>query len=214
MHDENTKYKLAEDKKGFSLVELVVTVSIMVALASIATGSFLAYYHARSSKVAKTIDTTISQSKIDALSGRENVMIIRHQVDYDKTEDGLTSASEYYVELYSLENGNAIRYKKEQLGNSWVSISLENSPSKAVDETQSIAIKFNPRTGGVDFLDVVSATGSDGNSFIPPSNEDAVNNGVAYRGVGDPASTSKIYISSGQTYTIEVYAASGEHTIN
>ena len=161
--------KIKCNKKGYTLIEVLIVVFMLVALLSIAVGSYTAYYRARGSKVSKTIDTMIAQSKIDALSGRENIMVIRHQTDFDKSEDGL-DASKYYAELYAVEGNKAIRYKKEEIGNSWVSMNLDDNGD--ISENNMIVIKFHEKTGAITYLDDIAPGVSGGGTsdlFSSPS---------------------------------------------
>lgn len=207
--------KIKSNKKGYTLIEVLIVVFMLVALLSIAVGSYSAYYRARGSKVSKTIDTMIAQSKIDALSGRDNIMVIRHQTDFDKSEDGL-DASEYYAELYRVEGAKAIRYEKEDIGNSWVSLSLINNEaesaeniSKQVSDDNLIVIKFNGKTGAISYLALTD-------DFSPPSSDEEVNGGVDYDGFDEvPDGQSRIIrISTARPYDIEIWIASGEHIIS
>ncbi|MBR3621356.1 MAG: prepilin-type N-terminal cleavage/methylation domain-containing protein, partial [Clostridia bacterium] len=143
------KKAIKSNKKGYSLIEVLIVVFIMAALLAVSTGSFTAYFNARPTKVAKTLDVMIAQSKIDALSGRDNLMIIRSQTAYDKTEDGSLRAGDYYAELYRIEGDKAYRYKKESIGNSWVTINMDNDPTKEIkkDDNNLIAIIFNGKSG-------------------------------------------------------------------
>lgn len=207
--------KFKGNKKGYTLIEVLVVVFMMVALLSIAVGSYSAYYRARGSKVSKTIDTMIAQSKIDSLSGRENIMVIRQQTEYDKSEDGL-NAAEYYAELYRIEGSKAIRYKKEDIGNSWVTLSLINNEaedteniSKQVADDNLIVIRFNEKTGAITYLELTD-------DFSPPSSDEEVSGGVNYTGLDDAPDGLKriIRIITARPYEIEMWIASGEHIIS
>lgn len=202
--------KAKKNRKGYTLIEVLVVVFIILALTTVSLASFSAYYRARSSKVSKTIDTLIAQSKIDSLSGRENFMVIRHKTDYDSNEHGIAQDSEYYAELYKVDGDKAIRYKKEGVGNSWVTLSFNNATE--VSENSLIVLKFNMKTGAVDHISASEV----GELFSPPASEDEVRDGVGYdasKFTSIDDAKSEIYIISGQTHVIELYTASGEHQI-
>ncbi len=207
--------KIKCNKKGYTLIEVLIVVFMLVALLSIAVGSYTAYYRARGSKISKTIDTMIAQSKIDALSGRENIMVIRHKTDYDDSEDGM-SASKYYAELYSVEGTKAVRYKKEGIGNNWVSINLGDNDD--ISESRMIVLKFNVKTGAITYLNDISPSSSGEGSedyFAPPSSEDEATGGVVFKLEETPTAASEtIKIKSARPYAIQMWIASGEHIIS
>jgi prepilin-type N-terminal cleavage/methylation domain-containing protein len=185
---------IKNNKGGFSLIEIMVVVFIMVALTTVSIGSFTAYYRARSSKVSKTIDTMIAQSKIDALSGKENFLMLR-KADKD-----------FFVELYSVNGKHAACYKQEPAGNNWVTITYEADGSVTeISDTNFLIIKFNQRSGAVDYMSAVTS------SVFNPDNTEGENY-TEFEKVTIPKMV-KIQIESTQNYTIELYSASGEHQI-
>ncbi len=186
--------KIKNNKGGFSLIEIMVVVFIMVALTSISVGSFAAYNRARSSKISKTLDTLIAQSKIDALSGRENFLLLR-RVD-----------NEYLAELYSVNGKSAKNYKQESLGNRWVTITYDNTNTE-ISETNYLMIRFNQKTGAVEYISTVN------NSTFNPENTNVENYTEPTQAKSAIPTENTINIESNNNHPIVLYRDSGEHKI-
>lgn len=174
----------AKNKKGFTLMEVLVVVFMMVALTTLGGSGFVALSHARASKVANSFDVLMSQSKVNALSGRTNTLRVFFNEDEDR-DNGL-KARTYYG---TLTDSNGI-YETAELGNRLVNITYDN---KNVTENINIVIEFNQKTGAVEKCQMVN------------SDDDSV--------LVDTQNKSIFYVSSGSTYTIELFKITGEHRV-
>ncbi len=131
---------------GFTLIEMIVVTAMVVVIAGIAGAGISSAFGARSSRAAKTVDGMISQSKINALSGRRNCMVLSYSED-DKC---------FKCALYEIENGVIADkpYEEEDVGNAQLEIkageiSLKSSP---------LNLEFNMDTGAVKSLSAGSVT--------------------------------------------------------
>lgn len=132
------------NNRGFTLFELMIVVTIMAIVASISSASLVSIYHARAKKAADQIAAVLSQSKIDALSGRNNYMSLSYS-----DEDGC-----YLCRLFKCEDisdtADAELYDTEFVGNDRVSISIigdDGLTSKAISGTAELIVQFNNNNG-------------------------------------------------------------------
>ncbi len=126
------------NNKGFSLVELLVTIALMIALVSVVTGSIVTLYKARTKSASEKVGGIMSQCKINSLSGIANYM----ELSYDD------EANEYVCRLFK-NNGEI--YKTEQIGNSFVDI-VANGTS--IRDGQKLYISFACGNGAVEMFEV------------------------------------------------------------
>lgn len=180
--------KFADNKKGFTLIEVFVVVAMMVALTTLGGSGFVALSHARASKVANSLDVLMSQSKVNALSGRDNILT----VFYNETEDtdkGYKAKTYYGI----LEDTDGI-YEVAELGNRLVTINFKNTKgTKNVTAKDNIKIVFDQKTGAVNECRMI----------------DASNNSILV----DTDNKTEFYIQSGSTYMIELFKITGEHRV-
>lgn len=134
MNSEDNR-SLLGNSKGFTLVELVVTIAIMSIIVVIVGGSLSTAYKARSKSVSGRISSLISQCKINSLSGIESTL----EVSYD-------SAQKKYICTLT-KTGETAPYKTEEIGNSRVSVTVGNGNSKISES--SLKITFSKSTGAV-----------------------------------------------------------------
>lgn len=190
------KLNIRGNKKGVTLVELVIVIAILAVLGAIAGGSFASAWNARARKAIYVADSMLAQSKVDALSGRENFYVLW----YDATEET------YFCELYKGEfkssdtsiPAGAICTKSETLGNKHLRMTCASSLSPTVNnfENGKLVISFDSGTGKV-----------------------AVSKwlGISASSVDFPTATSggRITISarSVSEYNITLYALTGEHEV-
>lgn len=181
--------------KGISYVELVIVMGILAALLGISSISFSAAWRARASKAANSVDALLSQSKVYALSGDDNCL----QVSYHEKDSANGYAeSGYYAELlkidvsetgeFSLSTSSPI--KSELIGNGRLQVRFGDED---IEQNESIRIKFNPKTGAVDFAGVKPTV----DSSLPASALDK----------------SQLYFHFGNTYCINLWKLTGEHNI-
>lgn len=122
------------NNKGFSLIELIVIVAILAVAAGTTIASLRTMFQARSYKATKSIDGMISQSKINAMSGKKNTFILR----YDE-------AKECYI--CELKDVNDVVYESEEIGNNQLDVIVDGVDVKNV--APGLVISFNMDTGAV-----------------------------------------------------------------
>lgn len=151
MHKFKTKkLNIKNNKSGFTYVELVMVIGIIAVLGAVVGGSVASAWNSRASKAINVTDSMLAQSKVDALSGRDNFFVLR----YDDAEEI------YYCELYkgvlkttdtSLPAG-AILFKSEPIGNKRLKMTCKSSLSPSTTEQLrdgKLAISFDSSTGKV-----------------------------------------------------------------
>lgn len=131
------------NSKGFSLVELCVTLAVIATLITIISGSISVVFKARAKSAAEKIGSVISQCKINSLSGIDNEFTLK----YD------TAERQYVCTLARKDaSGNYTDvYKEELLGNARVNISVEN---KSVLDGAVLKIRFSNNDGSVEAIAV------------------------------------------------------------
>lgn len=134
------------NNKGFSMIELIVVVAILIVAVGVTATSLRTMYNARSLKAAKTIDGMISQSKINAMSGKKNTFVLRYSED-----DGC-----YFCELVDAA-GNA--YESEQVGNNSLEVTIDSANNV---KENNLEIRFNGDTGAIKTLKYGGADHSTG----------------------------------------------------
>lgn len=163
------KKGLLGNKKGMSLVELCVTIAIMATLIAVLIGSISVIFRARAKTAADKIGSTISQCKINSLSGIDNEFTL----SYD------TAERQYVCKLAKKGSSGSYSevYKEEYLGNSRVSIFVGE---KSVLDGAELKIRFSNNDGKVEIIEVTAegATESLGTNL---SNEITVSSARTYK---------------------------------
>ena len=187
---------MRNNTKGISYVELVIVMGILAALLGISSISFSSAWRARASRAANSVDALLSQSKVYALSGDDNCL----QVSYhEKDSANGYRESGYYAELLKIEENpsdgkerisSSVPIKSELIGNGRLQVRFGDED---IEQNESIRIKFNPKTGAVDFAGVKPTV----DSSLPTSALDE----------------SKLYFHFGNTYCINLWKLTGEHNI-
>ena len=181
------------NKKGFSYVELVIVMAMLLALVTVVSGGARAAWGARASRAANSFDTLMAQSKVNALSGQKNFIQIVYR---EKDAAAGYQTDGYYIELY--RNGETEPYKSENVANNRIHISFGE---EEIGEDKAIRIAFNSSTGAVECAETVAA-----NAELPASVDD----------LSDPSSVeneTKIYFTFGNTSCVTLYKLTGEHMV-
>lgn len=151
------------NNKGFSLIELVVVIAILAIAVGLSYNSFSTVFGARSKKAAETVTALMSQSKVNAMSGKKNVMRISFKKGKDpnsgETKEG------YFCELYYINSKGEVAdepYETQVVGNDSLRISVKDprdsnvvytliEPEEGSTATQvdKIEIEFSLDTGAV-----------------------------------------------------------------
>ena len=185
---------MRKNTKGISYVELIIIMGMLAALMSLFSVSFSSAWRARASKAANSVDAILSQSKVNALSGQNNIVLVSYR---EKDDDAGYKEAGYYAELYDQADTdaagdpiyNTVPYKSELIGNSRLNISLNDTQ---LEEGSYIKVEFDGKKGSVNYAGLVLSPDDD-----PDSTEDET----------------KISFSFGGTYIITIYKLTGEHGI-
>ncbi|MCQ2481743.1 MAG: type II secretion system GspH family protein [Clostridia bacterium] len=183
---------LKKNNKGFSMIELIVVVAILIVATGVTAGSFRTAYNARSLQAAKTIDGLISQSKVNAMSGRRNALCIK----YDDAKKC------YLCSLYYLDAANHITgepYEQREVGNSSLKIIVNNEELK--ENNFELRLIFNMDTGAVKTL--AYSTNFEGGSSQTNMLGAHTTNKIA-----------TIQLQSYSNHTITLYKSTGQHTVS
>ncbi len=185
---------MRKNTKGISYIELIIVMGMLAALMGISSISFSSAWRARAGKAANSVDAILAQSKVNALSGQNNIVLISYK---DKDVDAGYRDAGYYAELYDQVDRDAAGdpvfsdtpYKSELIGNSRLAVSLGDVP---LEEGSLIKIKFDGKKGSLEYAGLVSA-------------EDEA--------LSSPEDETKISFTFGGTYVITIYKLTGEHRI-
>jgi len=120
-----------KDHKGFSLIELIVTVAILAIAASLVVGSFNLIYVKNTQKCASAVDALLSKTKICAMSRAGDIYLKLYQ-----TEDGIFA--DY------CEGGTAVQTDK--VGKANVAVSWNDGTEHAL-EGNPLYLSFARGTG-------------------------------------------------------------------
>ena len=138
---KKTDKKIKNNNKGFSLIELVVVMALVIVLTTIASMPLVNIYKARAKSAAETVNSMMSQSKINALSGTENEMWLYYDND-----------AKHYVCLLRYTNGDTMGeiYKTETFGNANLTIKIGSHewPARGA-EKGLVRLKFDCKTGKI-----------------------------------------------------------------
>lgn len=182
------------DNKGFSLIELIVAVTILAIISAASIMAFGGIFSTKVTAVAKSIQDALKQARIDAL-GLENI-------DDSGTTYRTTIYAKFYcnngynyVDVCSLKPGDTTATEKvlhsTKLSNDsynlefWVDDGVSTDPKVSITEGSSKEVKlyFKKSTGGIRGIDFTGAT--------PPDNA-----GINYIKVIGPGNdnTEKVYV--------------------
>ncbi len=164
--NNNIKRSIAGNNKGFSLVELIVTIAIMVTLVTIVSGSIVTLYKARTKTAAEKVGGIISQCKINSLSGIANYM----ELSYD------SDSKAYACRLF--KNDGEL-YKTEEIGNSFIGITADGT---TIADGRKLYISFASGSGAVEMFEVSTGiTGIDKTENLDPSYDIVFSSGNTHK---------------------------------
>ena len=127
------KNKIKANNLGFSLIEVIVIVAIIITATGFTVGGVTFAYRARSLQAAKIIDSMISQSKINAMSNRKNHL----ELFYDSDDKQYTCR---------LIRADGTEYATQHIGNERLDIIAEGTSLKT---GKLLTISFNMDTGAI-----------------------------------------------------------------
>lgn len=189
MNKINKSFKL--NKKGFSLIELIVVIALMVVATTIASMPLVNMYKARAKSAAEQVNTMLSQSKIDALSGVENEFWLY----FDNTENCYKCHLAYTIE--GSHKGKI--YKTVEFGNKNLTIGYGKTVF-GQDGKGIVRIRFNSQTGAIDVIKYNNGQNSkkisdyiNGENAIRSNKMDEISEKYIWFG-GTSKATSKYYI--------------------
>lgn len=142
--------KVADNNSGFTLVELVVVIALIVSLTIVVAGSIVSIFRTTSRSAGEKLSAVISQSKVNAISGKKNQV----KIYYDKDEES------YFASLYLYESNG--RYADEpyetqriysrSLGYKALKLQVRTAENsvKDIDEIENLTITFRTATGGIE----------------------------------------------------------------
>ena len=136
--------KLKENRRGFSLVELIVVMAIMAALVLAVTMSLSVVSNLRARSAARRLDAMLSQCKIENLSGHKTEL----KLWYDSADNV------YRADL--IRDGSSV--KEEELGSGRQISVLTACPADGTTEAPGAAL-WNDMDSGWDFASVTITGG-------------------------------------------------------
>ena len=130
---------MRKNNRGFTLVELIVVVTILAVVAAIVGVSVSAVSTANEKRCAAELDSIISMTKMKCLSRSGNVYVVIRQegneLVYDYYE-GVGSRGQL-TDQDRLAKGVTVKY------------SIGGGTEKIISETETLTLKFNRTTGGL-----------------------------------------------------------------
>ena len=131
---------MRKNNRGFTLVELIVVVTILAVVAAIVGVSVSAVSTANEKRCAAELDSIISMTKMKCLSRSGNVYVVIRQegneLVYDYYE-GVDPAGGQLTDQDRLAKGVTVKY------------SIGGGTEKIISETETLTLKFNRTTGGL-----------------------------------------------------------------
>ncbi len=125
------KSYLKDNKSGFSLIELLVVVALMIIIATVSGSALVNVNKTNAKSCATKLSSMLSQSKINSLSGIDNILTLSF--------DG-----EYYV-CSLTKDGESEAYKTENIGIDKLEISIDDYSIK----TGILTVRFDKQTGAL-----------------------------------------------------------------
>ena len=182
--------------KGFSLIELLVVAAIIIVAASVGGNYFLTAYRARSYQATKTVDGFVAQSKINAMSGKKNCLIIRYDESEKCYKCGLHSIG--YDSVAGAYVDSADAYEYQDVGNDHLHILC--GPDADGNKYDLLAggfmrLEYNMDTGKVKKLTVTKPNGSV----------------ITVLGSGVATTIADIDFEFYSNHNIKIYKSTGEH---
>lgn len=200
-----------KDSAGFTLFELLIVMSIISVVVTLAGMSLSAVYHARAKSAAETVSAMISQCKVNNLSGKDTELELHYDSDNDFYVCELVDASE---EAKSKDRDMRTVYKTEIFGNERLALTVNDAP---VSGDSGVVIKFSTSSGAVDavyyggftFSDETAGVGS--NDYVSFSNYDVkkVSSAPTVDAAKMGGTAYDFVLSSGSTFTVTLYKATG-----
>lgn len=132
-----------KNNKGFSLVELLVVLAIMVIVTAAGIGLFLNWRSWNISDCAKKVDSALDAAKVDAMSKETGYVIFRRG-----------SSGVYEMEVYGEES--------EVLGDKQIRMYYSDSAGHTdveITDSKKLMISYDRSTGGFKEIDI-DASGS------------------------------------------------------
>ncbi len=186
---------LKNNNRGFSLIEVIVVMAILVVAAAITASSATSAFHARSLQAAKTVDGMIAQSKINAMSGKKNCLIIKYSTADKCYKCGL---HRIVKDEYGVYHDSDEAYEEQEVGNNRLSIicgpDVDGYDYNLLSGGQ-LRMEYNMDTGKVKNMKVTKPDGTV----------------VTLLGNGVSSDSSVITFSFYTTHTITIYKETGEH---
>lgn len=126
-----TRHVRRHNNKGFSLVELIVTIMIMAIISGGAITSVSVIYNASTERAAETLCSMMKLARQKAIALGDDTGSEKITVFLTISQD---AENDYYANIYSLVQGapSATLLKSEKLGNSHISISVGNIGEKNI----------------------------------------------------------------------------------
>lgn len=134
-----------KNNKGYSLIELLVVIAILVTATAIAGGGISSAYHSRTEKAVKDYDGMISQSKINAMTGRSNYLDLTYDSD-----------SKQYI-CYLVKRSNGTVYETAELGNQKITVTVDGTQLNA-EQGDILRMSFNMDTGAVKECKIITSS--------------------------------------------------------
>lgn len=129
---------MKNNNKGFSLMEMVVVISIMIILAGIASLSIATIFNTKAVQCAENLESTLNKVRINTM-GRNEVILRVYQ---DSTNN------QFYAEIITYSGIGAARTRtteEKMVGKSGIKV-LYTTDESIVDPTDSGVVEITPGT--------------------------------------------------------------------
>ena len=134
---------MKKNNRGFTLVELIVVITILAIVSAIVGVSVSTVSSAREKRCAAEINSLLGMTKMKCLSRSGNVYVVIRQegnelvYDYYEGVDPADSSRGQLTDQDRLAKGVAVKY------------SIGGGTEKIISETETLTLKFNRTTGGL-----------------------------------------------------------------